>query len=424
MTKQEFAQTIKQKYPQYKNIDDIELADRMLQKYPVYQSRITGNEVQSQPQKSQLEQFASKKEQPKEIKKKGALESAAIGFGSGVVSGITGLASTGLSLLSGASKLQPTYGNKVLGSVKEKTSSILSGGAKLTGGVSEKFSEYGKSQGAAGKVGYYGEKAAELLVPAKAVLGAKKLVSAPKEIKALTLSTKELGKIKWLDFLKSDNLVKEGTKGGLLTPTRYKVSEAVSKLATEFKDILKGSPNQIMKKAQQLGNEYKNKSLGLFKDSEKLINEKVARKQLEQALHKDLTTTYASGFEKKDVTKKAIESFFSKVKTGTNKGLEEARMAWYSEAKKSSGKLSDANKVLHNAIKEMIERSLPEEKAAIYKLYKNKMAKLFDIQEIQGAKLKTAVEEGGSVLKKGAKAVAGAGGLYGAYEFGKRLLKK
>lgn len=41
MTKQELGQKIKLKYPQYKNIDDVELADKIIAKYPVYQSQIT-----------------------------------------------------------------------------------------------------------------------------------------------------------------------------------------------------------------------------------------------------------------------------------------------------------------------------------------------------------------------------------------------
>lgn len=40
MTKQQFGQTIKQKYPQYANVPDEQLADRVVQKYPQYQSKI------------------------------------------------------------------------------------------------------------------------------------------------------------------------------------------------------------------------------------------------------------------------------------------------------------------------------------------------------------------------------------------------
>lgn len=41
MTKQEFAQKIKQKYPAYNDINDDVLADKMLEKYPVYQNQIS-----------------------------------------------------------------------------------------------------------------------------------------------------------------------------------------------------------------------------------------------------------------------------------------------------------------------------------------------------------------------------------------------
>jgi hypothetical protein len=42
MTKQELAKKIKAQYPQYANIDDNTLADKILEKYPVYQAQITG----------------------------------------------------------------------------------------------------------------------------------------------------------------------------------------------------------------------------------------------------------------------------------------------------------------------------------------------------------------------------------------------
>lgn len=56
MTKQEFAKNIKAKYPQYQNIDDTELTDRILEKYPVYKSQISDtqskvNVNQPQPEK-------------------------------------------------------------------------------------------------------------------------------------------------------------------------------------------------------------------------------------------------------------------------------------------------------------------------------------------------------------------------------------
>lgn len=44
MTKQEFAQSIKTKYPQYSDMDDNELADKIIAKYPVYRSKVTDTE--------------------------------------------------------------------------------------------------------------------------------------------------------------------------------------------------------------------------------------------------------------------------------------------------------------------------------------------------------------------------------------------
>lgn len=41
MTKQELSQRIKAKYPQYANVDDIELADKIIAKYPVYGEQIS-----------------------------------------------------------------------------------------------------------------------------------------------------------------------------------------------------------------------------------------------------------------------------------------------------------------------------------------------------------------------------------------------
>lgn len=43
MTKDEFAQKIKEKYPQYASMDSIELADRFVTKYPVYKQFITAD---------------------------------------------------------------------------------------------------------------------------------------------------------------------------------------------------------------------------------------------------------------------------------------------------------------------------------------------------------------------------------------------
>ena len=46
MTKQEFAQKLKSKYPQYQNVDNDALTDKFLDKYPIYKSRITESGLQ------------------------------------------------------------------------------------------------------------------------------------------------------------------------------------------------------------------------------------------------------------------------------------------------------------------------------------------------------------------------------------------
>ncbi len=49
-TIEEFGKTIKQKYPQYQNIDDKELALKMIEKYPQYKDRVFDTDPQSQQQ--------------------------------------------------------------------------------------------------------------------------------------------------------------------------------------------------------------------------------------------------------------------------------------------------------------------------------------------------------------------------------------
>ncbi|WP_298774320.1 hypothetical protein, partial [uncultured Empedobacter sp.] len=41
ITPQQFAKTIKEKYPQYKDVDDIVLAKKMIEKYPEYKSKVS-----------------------------------------------------------------------------------------------------------------------------------------------------------------------------------------------------------------------------------------------------------------------------------------------------------------------------------------------------------------------------------------------
>ena len=51
MNIEQFGKTIKQKYPQYNNIDDIELGNKILKKYPQYQNMITADKPKIAPQR-------------------------------------------------------------------------------------------------------------------------------------------------------------------------------------------------------------------------------------------------------------------------------------------------------------------------------------------------------------------------------------
>jgi len=346
----------------------------------------------------------------------------ATGIGSGLVSSATDILGMAAGGLKKAAQTQPTYGIKPLEKIKQAEVGGLGEIADIEKDVSQKFAEQGKSLGLAGKAGYYGEKVGEFAIPIGAteevVRGATKI---PEEMKALKLSVDELKNInaKKLQWLSKDALSEGETIGGILKSKAYAMPKKMEGLANEFKDILKGSPEEIRAKAANYGKSLYKKTLDLFEGSEKAINENTVRTRLTEALNKDLTTTYASEYEKADVTKKAIDGFINSVEKGTNKGLEEARMNWYAKVKNVSGKLSDANTVIHNAIKNVIKDSLPEEKQAIYDAYKQTMAKSYDIEEIMKAKIKTAVKKGGSLLKTAGKVATGlgiAGGIGAGYE--------
>ena len=49
-TYQEFSKQIKEKYPQYKDVDDLKLAQAMIEKYPEYKDRVTFNETKTEKQ--------------------------------------------------------------------------------------------------------------------------------------------------------------------------------------------------------------------------------------------------------------------------------------------------------------------------------------------------------------------------------------
>ena len=49
-TYQEFSRQIKEKYPEYKDVDDLKLANAMIEKYPQYKNQVTFDDIEEQPQ--------------------------------------------------------------------------------------------------------------------------------------------------------------------------------------------------------------------------------------------------------------------------------------------------------------------------------------------------------------------------------------
>lgn len=50
VTYQEFSRQIKEKYPEYKDVDDLKLANAMIEKYPQYKNQVTFDDIEEQPQ--------------------------------------------------------------------------------------------------------------------------------------------------------------------------------------------------------------------------------------------------------------------------------------------------------------------------------------------------------------------------------------
>lgn len=264
---------------------------------------------------------------------------------------------------------------------------------------------------------------------ASAAEGVSKTIGTGKELlaynawkKALELSPEELAKVngKKLDWLSKDVLSTGKTKGGLLKSKTYEMPQKMKDLGTEFKDILKGTPEQIRLNAENTGKGLRQNILDLFSNNEKAINQNQFVSKLKKAVADDTNIVYDTVKQQKETVDKAVKSFSKYITRGTNKGLEEANTKWYSESKNASGKLSDANKVIQKVIKTTIKDTLPEEQKTAYDTLKTKMAKLYDIQEIMKAKVKASV--GTSVLKNVANKLKIPAGTIATYEGAKKLI--
>ena len=148
MNIEQFGKTIKQKYPQYNNIDDIELGNKILKKYPQYQNMITADKPKIAPQISS-------------IKKQGVFGNVAEGAGKGVISSATGMSSLGERALRGATKallpksLESKFG--VEGKLEKTSAEQL---------VPEQLR---KPEGTAQKIGFGAVKIAEFLIPSSKI---------------------------------------------------------------------------------------------------------------------------------------------------------------------------------------------------------------------------------------------------------------
>jgi hypothetical protein len=240
--------------------------------------------------------------------------------------------------------------------------------------------------------------------------------------KALSLNPSELKEVntKRLNWLSEDSLSSGETKQGLFTPKTYTMPKQVKQLATEFKDVLVGTPEKVIQNATELGKGFRQKVLSLFTGSEKAINRDTFLNKVKSAIANDSETIYSTVKEQQQVASKAVANLSKHITTGTNKGIEEGLAKWYSESKNASGLLSNANKVIQKVVKDTVKSTLPAEKAALYDTYKTKMAKLYDVQEIMKAKVKASI--GKSTVQNIANKLKVPAGVIGAWEGGKRLL--
>lgn len=148
-TLQEFGQRIKQKYPAYQGVDDIELAKKVLDKYPVYQSQIIDSQSINQDSSTQKD------------------NTGLSGIFSGAQKGLISTGSGGGSLIrKGLQTILPKSAEKAIGIDDEG----------IMAKAEQRVKEYTTPETTAEKIGFFLEQAAELFAPmgsaAKATKGA------------------------------------------------------------------------------------------------------------------------------------------------------------------------------------------------------------------------------------------------------------
>jgi hypothetical protein len=378
MTAQEFSAQIKAKNPNLANVDDVELARKIIKANPSLASKVDFGIEKPKPEP--VTQVASpvipQTAKTNFLDKIGEVGSQG---GRSVLRAIEGVSDIG----------QKTLG-RVVG-VKEPS--------KLPSELTRKGITPAEKAG-----GFIGE-VAVAAIPAERILG---LASKAKSIigskRALSLTAEELAKVnkKRLSYLSKESLDSAKTVGGIIKKKTLAMNEKVKGLQTEFRSLLGGSTEKNIGKVRGAIKQAVDDTFGLIKGSNKSLNLNTVKAKLKNKLMTDQTTSYSSEYELVDVTKKSLNGFLNKVKEGTVKGLEEARLVWRAEKKQTSGQLKKADEVLHTAIKNIIKDNLPEAERKLYDVYKTKMAKLYDVKEILRAKKEASLGKSkiGSILKK------------------------
>lgn len=215
--------------------------------------------------------------------------------------------------------------------------------------------------------------------------------SIDKAKNALELSTEELAKVnkKNLQYLSQTGLRKVEQVGGFFKGKAFKMTKQVEDLANEFAPLLKSKdPSKNIANVIKEGENLDNISTQLVQANKKLMNLQTVKARLNDSIKglKDSVYSMASKEQKRALSNQVVDDFLSYVKEGSNAGLNEARKAWRAANAGTSGTLSKANEVVHKALQDMIEETLPEAFAKTYKLNRTQMAKLFDVQEILQAK--------------------------------------
>jgi len=296
----------------------------------------------------------------------------------------------------------------------------------MAGQAVENLSSALEYENTAQKAGGYTETAAEFLLPSalatKGALAATKgsrVLSAAK--KALTMDSKELQALPGKMFKKIFNLDKAELPkvGGWIKDEVKGMPAKINQLADEFKEVLQGSSSENITKIKELKSSLWKQTLGLFEGSNKSLNEKQIRSAISRAIKEKIA--FLSLFNKKDVLEKTIEPFMKQVKSGTLKGLEEARGKFSIEARDATGQLKQAKQVLHDAVKAYIREQLPESKRVIYDNLKKTHAKAFEVLEILKAKNK--YTSGTSLLKKSVKVIGGGGAAVWLANEARKLFK-